>query len=646
MFRALELISYAFHPNSDAHTAVPRVLGLISGMPKVSSQAPKQRTRMRERISRRRDFFPGCLRTRIRHAPTRLGYGPDEFERVWGKCSGCLRGRRIVLDKGRRDLSRARLVRCLPVPRLRRFLGGCFHGQRSPVPCLEMLKPRWLDAATVMRLAFLLAGLLLGLGNVLGKDTPPNVLLICADDLGWGDLSCYGAKALRTPHLDRLASQGLRFTDAHSPSATCTPSRYAMLTGEYAWRRRGTGVLPGDASLIIEPGRTTLPRLFQRAGYRTAVIGKWHLGLGTTNLDWNREIRPGPLEVGFDHAFIMAATGDRVPCVYVEDHRVVGLDPTDPIRVRYGQPLESVLTGKARPDLLRLRPSHGHDQTIIHGISRIGYMTGGSSALWRDETMAREFLGRTRRFLQRAAGRPFFLYLALHDPHVPRVPHPDFAGKSGLGPRGDAILQADWTVGEVLGELDRQGLGDTTLVIFTSDNGAVVDDGYQDGAKERLGTHAPNGPWRGGKYSKFEGGTRVPLIVRWPGRIQPGVSGALMSHVDFPVTLGALIRQMPEPATAPDSENHGDALLGDSGDGRRLLVEHGQGLALREGSWKYIEPAEGSSVAWQTGIETGNLRAPQLYDLAKDPGESLNLAEREPDRVRHMQDRLAEIRSR
>lgn len=483
-----------------------------------------------------------------------------------------------------------------------------------------------------------------GILPAFAAERPPNVVLIYADDLGWGDVGCYGAKSLATPHLDRLAAQGLRFTDAHAPSATCTPSRYALLTGEYAWRRRGTGVLPGDAALIIEPGRTTLPALFQRAGHRTAAVGKWHLGLGTTNLDWNAEIRPGPLEVGFDSAFIMAATGDRVPCVYVENHRVLNLDPADPIRVRYGRPVGDEPTGRDRPDLLRMHPSHGHDQTIVNGISRIGYMAGGKAARWQDEQMAHEFRNRAQAFLRENRSRPFFLYLALHDVHVPRVPHPDFAGKSGLGPRGDAVLEADWTVGEILAELDRLQLAGNTLVVFTSDNGAVVDDGYRDDAVEKLGDHRPNGPWRGGKYSKFEGGTRVPLIIRWPGQVRPGVSDALMCQVDFPATFAALLGQAGDPVTAPDSENHLPALLGRSATGRTHLVEHGQGVALREGAWKYIPAADGSPVAWQTGIETGNLRQPQLYDLAADPGETRNLAASQPDRVRRLEERLAALR--
>ena len=176
----------------------------------------------------------------------------------------------------------------------------------------------------------------------------PNVVLIYADDVGFGDLGCYGATSVKTPHLDRLAKRGLRFTDAHSSSATCTPSRYSMLTGEYAWRKKGTGVLPGDARMIIDPGRFTLPAMFKKAGYATGVVGKWHLGLGTGNIDWNGPIKPGPLEIGFDSAFLVPATGDRVPCVYVEDYRVVGLDPADPIRVDYSKPIGSEPTGNLR----------------------------------------------------------------------------------------------------------------------------------------------------------------------------------------------------------------------------------------------------------------------------------------------------------
>jgi arylsulfatase A-like enzyme len=312
----------------------------------------------------------------------------------------------------------------------------------------------------------------------------PNIVLIYADDLGYGDVTCNGARAGLTPNVDRLARQGLNFTDAHASSATCTPSRYALLTGEYPWRKKGTGVLPGDARLIVEPGRTTLASALKAAGYRTGVVGKWHLGLGEKTLDWNGVLTPGPLEVGFHESFIMAATGDRVPCVYVRGHRVVGLDPADPIEVRYDRPFPDLPTGKTHPELLRLHPSHGHDMAIVDGISRIGYMKGGRSALWKDEDMADTFTREAVAFVERSKSEPFVLYFATHDIHVPRVPHPRYAGKSGMGPRGDAIVEFDDSVGAVLRALDERGLTDNTLVILTSDNGPVVGEGYRDGAVE------------------------------------------------------------------------------------------------------------------------------------------------------------------
>jgi arylsulfatase A-like enzyme len=498
----------------------------------------------------------------------------------------------------------------------------------------------------MLRCSLLLIGVSLFAG---GRSLPaadhPNVVVIYFDDLGYGDLSCYGATAITTPNIDRLAREGLRFTDGHSPSATCTPSRYAMLTGEYAWRQKGTGIAKGDAALIIEPGRTTLASILNDAGYTTSVVGKWHLGLGNGDLDWNGKIAPGPLQLGFDECFIVPATGDRVPCVYVENDRVFGLDPADPLRVSFAAPLTGEPTGKEHPELLKLHPSHGHDQTIINGISRIGTMEGGRAARWVDEDMADTLTQRATDFIARQQAEPFFLFFSLHDIHVPRVPHARFAGKSGLGPRGDVILQADWCVGEILAKLDALQLSEKTLVLLTSDNGPVVDDGYRDDAVEKLGAHKPAGALRGGKYSIYEGGTRVPFLARWPGRIQPGKSNALICQVDFPATFAALVGSPLQTDDAPDSVNVLPALTGDSSTGREHLVEHAGVLALRVGNWKLVESGKGPKVLSNTGIESGQDDRVRLFDLATDLAESRNVAAEHPDRVAAMRKQLDQIRT-
>jgi arylsulfatase A-like enzyme len=473
----------------------------------------------------------------------------------------------------------------------------------------------------------------------------PNILLIYADDVGYGDVSCYGATSVKTPNIDRLAAGGLRFTDAHSSSATCTPSRYSMLTGEYAWRKKGTGVLPGDARLIIDPARPTLPRMLQNAGYRTGVVGKWHLGLGAANLDWNNEIKPGPLEIGFDSAFIMPATGDRVPCVYVKDRHIVGLDPKDPIKVDYEKPIGDEPTGKKNPELLKMHPSHGHDNAIVNGVSRIGYMTGGKSALWVDETMAQTFVENGISFIDQKGKQPFFLYFATHDIHVPRLPNPQFSGKTDMGPRGDAIAELDWAVGKLLDHLDKLGLTKNTLVLFSSDNGPVVDDGYKDQAVEKLGTHKPAGRLRGGKYSNFEGGTRVPLIARWPERIKPGVSDAIVGHFDFFASFATLTGQKLTQDAAPDSFDVLPALLGKSKTGREYIVEHARALSMRKGEYKMIEASPGQKINPNNNSETGNSSMPQLYRVSVDIGERQDLAAEMPEQVKELTALLQKVRS-
>ncbi len=480
------------------------------------------------------------------------------------------------------------------------------------------------------------------------KAERPNIILIYADDLGYGDISCYGAKTISTPEIDRIARQGLRFTNAHCTSATSTPSRYSLLTGEYAWRRPGTGIAPGDAPSVIEPGRFTVASLLKNAGYTTAVIGKWHLGLGPEGgPDWNGEIKPGPIDLGFDYNFIMPATGDRVPCVFVENRNVAGLDPDDPIRVSFKEKTGSLPTGRENPELLKMHPSHGHDMTIINGISRIGYMTGGTSALWTDEDIADVITEKAVRYIKENKDKPFFLYFATNDIHVPRVPHPRFAGKSGMGPRGDVILQFDWSVGEIMRTVDELGLAGNTLIIVTSDNGPVVDDGYRDQAVELLGDHKPAGPLRGGKYSAFDGGTRIMFIASWKGKIKPGTSDALFSQIDLMSSFASLTGQSLPAGEGPDSFNSLPALLGKSRKDRSWLVEQSLNnrLSIIRGDWKYIEPGPGIRIMPETGTETGNDPEPQLYDLRRDIGEKDNVARENQSIVNELTVLLQKIRN-
>ena len=482
-----------------------------------------------------------------------------------------------------------------------------------------------------------------GSGPTVQAATPPNIVLIYGDDVGFGDVSCYGGQ-IATPNLDQLAAEGLRLTDAHCSAATCTPSRFALLTGSYAFRQKGTGVSPGNANMIIRPHSVTLSERLQSAGYTTGVVGKWHLGLGDGPIDWNGLITPGPESIGFDYHFLIPATGDRVPCVYVEQGRVVDLDPADPITVSYGKKIGDAPSGKERPDLLKMKFSHGHDMTIVNGISRIGYMTGGEQARWIDEDMADVITSKAVQFIETNKDKPFFLYFATHDIHVPRVPHSRFAGTTGLGPRGDAMAQLDWCVGEVTKTLKKLGLEENTLIIFSSDNGPVLDDGYVDQANELLGDHQPAGEWRAGKYSKFEGGTRVPAIVKWPARIRPNTtSEALVGQVDWAHSFASLAgAEVPE-GTLVDSLDQLAALVGEDSVGRPYLVEEANGLSLRQGHWKFILPAKVSDNMgpWKRVAVT----APgALYDLSADPGETTDVADKHPERVEEMAAMLKQLR--
>lgn len=484
--------------------------------------------------------------------------------------------------------------------------------------------------------------------SMIAQNQRPNVVLIYTDDVGYGDLSCYGATQVRTPHVDRLAKEGLRFTNAHSPAATCTPSRYALLTGEYPWRRSGTGVAQGDAPMIITPERYTLADLFKQAGYTTGAVGKWHLGLGAKgSQNWNGVITPGLNDIGFDYSYIMAATGDRVPCVFVENQKVVNLDPNDPIEISYTHPFEGEPTGKNNPEMLKLHPSHGHDQALINGVSRIGYMRGGKSALWNDEAIADSITSRAVRFIENNKNKPFFLYFATNDIHVPRVPHPRFKGQTTMGARGDAIVEMDWSVGQILEVLDKNNLMENTIIIFSSDNGPVVDDGYKDEAVERLGSHLPAGILRGGKYSTFEAGTRVPFIIRYPKKVKKGISPALTSQLDMMSTFAHFLNQNLPNDAAPDSFNEWQTWIGKNKNGRNYLIESTNSgtLSIIKSDWKYIEPSKGAAYDKYTRIELGNSLQPQLYNLKTDLSEKNNQAEQNPAMLKALEADLKAIRS-
>lgn len=492
-----------------------------------------------------------------------------------------------------------------------------------------------MDQSGRTRMLVVLRGFLAACGlfaGALSAAEKPNLLFILTDDIGYGDLGCYGATKVKTPALDRLASQGCRFTDAHSTASTCTPTRYALLTGQYAWRHApGSRILPGDAPLGIPTNTVTLPRLLKQAGYTTGIVGKWHLGLGDRpKTDYNLDLKPGPLEVGFDAAFLIPATGDRVPCVYVENHRVLGLDRADPITLDYSI-------------------KRGDPGSFVGGIPRIGGMTGGRAALWDDAAMADTLARRAIGFLERHQARPFFLFFSTHGIHVPRVPHPRFRATSQSGVRGDQIQELDDTVSQVLAALDRLKLTDQTLVIFTSDNGGVLDtngpDELNSGSPATANGHRPNGALRGTKGTVLEGGHRVPFIARWPGRIRPATTNdALFGLVDMPATLAA-VAGVPLPAeAAPDSFNVLPGWLNEPGAQavRDHLVFHNGGtngpFGLRAGSWKLIAPA-GAPKARKR-----NAPGHQLYHLALDLGETNNLAASQPEKLEAMQALLARIR--
>jgi arylsulfatase A len=479
----------------------------------------------------------------------------------------------------------------------------------------------------------------------------PNVVVIMADDLGYGDVSCYGATSIQTPNIDQLASEGIRFTQGYCSASTCTPTRYSFLTGNYAFRVKGTGIAPPNSPAIIKPGVETIARVLQRDGYRTAVIGKWHLGLGDeSGPAWNDELKPGPLEIGFDTCFLLPTTNDRVPQVYLQDHRVVNLDPNDPLWVGNKKPSADHPTGITHRDTLKMDWSHGHNMTIHNGISRIGFYTGGHAARFRDEDLADKWVEKSREFLAENKDKPFFLFFASHDVHVPRMPHERFQGKSSMGFRGDSILQLDWCVGELMKALDDNGLSENTLVVFCSDNGPVMDDGYQDEALEKVGSHRAGGIHTGGKYSLYEGGTRTPFITRWKGKITLAESDKIVCTIDLPTSVAQLANTSIPDEAFTDSLDVLDALLGETdAEGRDHLVVQDNGntgsLGLRVDDWKLhqYDKNKSQNVTVEQKLAPVKMPSIQLFNLTDDPSEQNNLVGQNPEVVQRMQARLKEI---
>lgn len=475
------------------------------------------------------------------------------------------------------------------------------------------------------------------------REQRPNIVMILADDLGYGDLSCYGATKVQTPNIDRLAEQGMRFTDAHSPHAVCTPTRYALLTGRYAWR---TWVkhrcVWSDDPLLIGADRLTLPKLLQSADYQTACIGKWHLGFGSPESagwdpqkgpDYNRPLKPGPLECGFDYFFGIPHVGQH-PHVLIENHRIVGHDSKDPIEI--------ILDPRNRT-----RSSYLDRQNVTPRHE----FTGGEAALYQHENLAVRLTEKSVDWIERQQQEPFFLYFAPRNVHSPLKPHPRFAGKSKIGVYGDFILELDWSVGEILKALQRKGFADNTLVLFSSDNGGVQK-GHRPARVVDYDGHKANGPLRGQKTEVYEGGHRVPLIARWPGKIQAGTENdAFVSLLDVMHTTAALVgKSLPDDA-APDGYSFLHELVRGNAAGpvRNQLVMNANDdngyWAVRQGDWKLILGRHGGGSIGPPHPVDKTTPAGQLYNLSTDLGESNNVYDQHPEIVSRLTALLEEVRT-
>ena len=471
-------------------------------------------------------------------------------------------------------------------------------------------------------------------GQAMGQSAKPNIILMVADDLGYRDLSCYGATKVKTPRIDKLCKEGVSFTDAHSICSTCMPSRYAMLSGEYFYHAKHK---PGYA-FHFRDGQITLPSFLKSNGYRTAALGKWHNGFGQTEEpDWNKELKPGPLEIGFESFFGTPRTHNEPPLVFVQDHNIVGIDPVDPIHVdhdpkfgRWGKTIGGVKAQAARPD------------------DQIDFILAEKASAY---------------FKQQTKDKPFFLYLAFAAPHNPIDPAKEYRGKSEAGLYGDYIQQLDHCAGVVLDALEKQGFAQNTIVVFTSDNGGRYE-------REALKAgHRPNGELLGQKTDGWEGGHRVPLMARWPNHFTPDSKRKeFFLQVDLMATLAEAIGIALPAGASPDGSSELAAFVSPtSAPAKRIegLVQSGGSFMFRQGDWVYIpkqgslgytapEPAKPWSLPYSLmGFknsdvdEKGQIKpdAPkeQLYDLSKDLVQARNVALENPDRLQTMRTRLKEL---
>jgi arylsulfatase A-like enzyme len=471
----------------------------------------------------------------------------------------------------------------------------------------------------------------------------PNILLILADDLGYGDLGCYGAcpEHVRTPHIDALARDGVRCTDAHSPSSVCTPSRYNLLTGRYCWRTWAkTGCIWANDPCVIEDDRPTIASVLRDGGYETGMVGKWHLGFGSPDderwdavrgPDYNRPLSHGPQTCGFDRFFGIPAVG-QLPHVFIQDDMVCDLESGDPIR----------MVPDPRPRFLVPWDRRPRDKNWRLGVE------GGTAARYISEDLADRLTEQVVNFIERPHDRPFFCYFAHRNVHGPLDPHPRFRGTSGIGVYGDFIHELDGSVGRVLDALERSGRRDDTIVVFASDNGATE----HHRAVERVchNGHYANGPFRGSKTEVFEGGHRIPLIARWPGHIPAGTQcDHLLALTDLLATCTALAGvALPENA-GPDGFSCSASLLDPErhAPARDTLIHDSffeVVYAVRHGDWKLIMDQHPGGLAARNKITPPTHTPGMLFNLAEDPGETTNRYSEHPDIVNALTDRFLAIR--